>query len=146
MALRSAPAKNEDLTIVLGVNEERYDPASHHVISNASCTTNCLAPLVKPLNDKLGVVQGLMTTIHSYTNDQVLTDLIAKDRLPIADARKVLVNLNEAWAQVENVYQRRLALIPNLVETVKGYAAHEKGTLEAVVSARARHNGHHRIR
>jgi len=75
----SAPAKNEDITIVLGVNEENYDPAAHNIISNASCTTNCLAPMVKVLHDKIGVVQGLMTTIHSYTNDQVLTDVYHED-------------------------------------------------------------------
>ena len=75
----SAPAKNEDITIVLGVNEEMYDPANHHVISNASCTTNCLAPPVKVLRDKFGIVRGLMTTIHSYTNDQRLLDFPHKD-------------------------------------------------------------------
>ncbi len=70
----SAPAKNEDLTIVLGVNEEKYDPAKHHVVSNASCTTNCLAPAAKILNDLVGIEYALMTTIHSYTNDQVILD------------------------------------------------------------------------
>jgi glyceraldehyde 3-phosphate dehydrogenase len=70
----SAPAKNEDITIVLGVNGEKYDPAKHHVISNASCTTNCLAPVAKIVNDNFRVVSGLMTTIHSYTNDQVILD------------------------------------------------------------------------
>ncbi len=75
----SAPASNEDLTIVLGVNENRYDPAKHHVISNASCTTNCLAPLAKVLNDTFGMVSGIMTTIHSYTNDQVILDFPHKD-------------------------------------------------------------------
>jgi glyceraldehyde 3-phosphate dehydrogenase len=70
----SAPATNEDLTIVLGVNENKYDPMAHHVISNASCTTNCLAPLAKVLNDTFGIASGIMTTIHSYTNDQVILD------------------------------------------------------------------------
>ena len=70
----SAPAKNEDLTIVLGVNENKYDPAKHHVVSNASCTTNCLAPAAKVVNDKFGIVYAMMTTIHSYTNDQVILD------------------------------------------------------------------------
>ena len=70
----SAPATNEDLTIVLGVNEGKYDPKAHHVISNASCTTNCLAPLAKVLNDTFGIASGIMTTIHSYTNDQVILD------------------------------------------------------------------------
>jgi glyceraldehyde 3-phosphate dehydrogenase len=75
----SAPATNEDLTIVLGVNEKKYDPKTHHVISNASCTTNCLAPLAKVINDTFGIVSGIMTTIHSYTNDQVILDFPHKD-------------------------------------------------------------------
>jgi glyceraldehyde 3-phosphate dehydrogenase len=75
----SAPAKDEDITIVLGVNETRYDPAKHHVISNASCTTNCLAPVAKVLMQVCGIKHGLMTTIHSYTNDQSILDLPHKD-------------------------------------------------------------------
>ena len=75
----SAPAKGEDLTIVLGVNEEQYDPAQHTIISNASCTTNCLAPVAKVLHDTFGIVKGQMTTIHSYTNDQKILDLPHKD-------------------------------------------------------------------
>jgi glyceraldehyde 3-phosphate dehydrogenase len=75
----SAPAKGEDLTIVLGVNEDKYDPDKHHVLSNASCTTNCIAPAAKVLHDNYGVVRGLMTTIHSYTNDQRILDLPHKD-------------------------------------------------------------------
>jgi glyceraldehyde 3-phosphate dehydrogenase len=75
----SAPAKNEDITIVLGVNEEAYDPAAHHVISNASCTTNCLAPVAKVVHEKFGIRSAQMTTIHSYTNDQQLLDLPHKD-------------------------------------------------------------------
>ncbi|HKV35392.1 MAG TPA: type I glyceraldehyde-3-phosphate dehydrogenase [Pyrinomonadaceae bacterium] len=75
----SAPAKNEDITIVLGVNEEKYDPATHHVISNASCTTNCLAPVAKVVHEKFGIRSAQMTTIHSYTNDQQLLDLPHKD-------------------------------------------------------------------
>ncbi len=70
----SAPAKGEDLSIVLGVNEERYDPATHHIISNASCTTNCLAPVAKVVLDNFGIRRGLVTTVHSYTNDQVILD------------------------------------------------------------------------
>jgi len=70
----SAPAKGEDLTIVLGVNESKYDPAIHHIVSNASCTTNCLAPAAKVVNDNFGIIQAVMTTIHSYTNDQVILD------------------------------------------------------------------------
>jgi glyceraldehyde 3-phosphate dehydrogenase len=75
----SAPATDEDITIVLGVNEDKYDPAKHTVISNASCTTNCLAPFAKVLNDKFGIVKGMMTTVHSYTNDQNVLDLPHKD-------------------------------------------------------------------
>ncbi|WCN38215.1 ArsJ-associated glyceraldehyde-3-phosphate dehydrogenase [Aneurinibacillus uraniidurans] len=75
----SAPAKNEDITIVLGVNEEKYDPATHHIISNASCTTNCLAPFAKVLHENFGIRRGLMTTVHSYTNDQQILDLPHKD-------------------------------------------------------------------
>jgi glyceraldehyde 3-phosphate dehydrogenase len=75
----SAPAKNEDVTLVLGVNEQVYDPAKHHIISNASCTTNCLAPIVKVVNDNFKIVFGTMTTIHSYTNDQVILDFPHKD-------------------------------------------------------------------
>jgi glyceraldehyde 3-phosphate dehydrogenase len=75
----SAPAKEEDITIVLGVNDDAYDPASHHVISNASCTTNCVAPMAKVLLDNFGIVKGLMTTIHAYTNDQVILDFPHKD-------------------------------------------------------------------
>lgn len=70
----SAPAKNEDITIVMGVNDDKYDPQKHHIISNASCTTNCLAPAAKIINDAFGIEYGLMTTIHSYTNDQVILD------------------------------------------------------------------------
>jgi glyceraldehyde 3-phosphate dehydrogenase len=75
----SAPAKGEDVTVVLGVNEATYDPASHHIISNASCTTNCLAPVVKVVLDTFGIVSGMMTTVHSYTQDQVLQDGPHKD-------------------------------------------------------------------
>ena len=75
----SAPAKNEDITIVLGVNEDKYDHASHHVVSNASCTTNCLAPVVKVLLDEFGFRRGVMTTVHAYTNDQNILDLPHKD-------------------------------------------------------------------
>jgi glyceraldehyde 3-phosphate dehydrogenase len=75
----SAPAEGEDITIVLGVNESKYDPKNHHVISNASCTTNCLAPIAKVMNDNWGIVKGLMTTIHSYTNDQRLQDMAHSD-------------------------------------------------------------------
>ncbi|EKN71437.1 glyceraldehyde-3-phosphate dehydrogenase [Neobacillus bataviensis LMG 21833] len=75
----SAPANNEDITIVMGVNEDKYDANNHHVISNASCTTNCLAPFAKVLNDSFGIKRGMMTTVHSYTNDQQILDLPHKD-------------------------------------------------------------------
>ncbi|RAV09067.1 type I glyceraldehyde-3-phosphate dehydrogenase [Paenibacillus contaminans] len=75
----SAPATNEDITIVMGVNEDKYDPAVHTIVSNASCTTNCLAPFAKVLNDQFGIVKGMMTTVHSYTNDQQVLDLPHKD-------------------------------------------------------------------
>jgi glyceraldehyde 3-phosphate dehydrogenase len=86
----SAPATNEDLTIVLGVNQEKYDPAKHNVISNASCTTNCLAPVVKVLIQEFGLVSGIMTTIHSYTNDQVILDFPHKD---LRRARAAALNM-----------------------------------------------------
>ena len=86
----SAPAKNEDVTIVLGVNDGMYDPAKHNIISNASCTTNCLAPLVKVLNDSFGIEKGSMTTIHSYTNDQTVLDFPHKD---LRRARAAAVNM-----------------------------------------------------
>jgi glyceraldehyde 3-phosphate dehydrogenase len=75
----SAPAKNEDVTLVLGVNHDKYDPAKHNIISNASCTTNCLAPIVKVVHDTFNIISGTMTTIHSYTNDQVILDFPHKD-------------------------------------------------------------------
>jgi glyceraldehyde 3-phosphate dehydrogenase len=86
----SAPAKTEDLTVVLGVNQRAYDPARHHVVSNASCTTNGLAPVAKVLNDKFGIEKGLLTTVHAYTNSQKLQDLGAKD---LRDARAAAQNI-----------------------------------------------------
>jgi len=86
----SAPATNEDITIVLGVNQDKYDPAKHNVISNASCTTNCLAPVVKVLLKEFGIVSGIMTTIHSYTNDQVILDFPHKD---LRRARAAALNM-----------------------------------------------------
>ena len=86
----SAPATNEDITIVLGVNHDKYDAAKHHVLSNASCTTNCLAPVVKVLNDTFGITSGIMTTVHSYTNDQVILDFPHKD---LRRARAAAINM-----------------------------------------------------
>ena len=86
----SAPAKNEDLTIVLGVNDAAYDPAKDNIISNASCTTNCLAPVAKVLQEKFGILKGSMTTIHSYTNDQNVLDFPHKD---LRRARAAALNM-----------------------------------------------------
>jgi glyceraldehyde 3-phosphate dehydrogenase len=86
----SAPAKDPDVTVVLGVNDDTYDPASHHIVSNASCTTNCVAPLAKVLNDLAGIESGFMTTIHAYTNDQVILDFPHKD---LRRARAAAINL-----------------------------------------------------
>ena len=86
----TAPGKNEDITIVLGVNSDKYDPAKHHVVSNASCTTNGLAPVAKVLNDKFGIEKGLLTTVHAYTNSQKLQDVGAKD---LRDARAAAQNI-----------------------------------------------------
>jgi glyceraldehyde 3-phosphate dehydrogenase len=86
----SAPAKNEDITVVLGVNHEKYDAAKHNIISNASCTTNCLAPIAKVINDEFKIVSGTMTTIHSYTNDQVILDFPHKD---LRRARAAAINM-----------------------------------------------------
>jgi len=86
----SAPATNEDVTLVLGVNDSKYDASKHHVISNASCTTNCLAPVVKVLLESVGIVSGIMTTIHSYTNDQVILDFPHKD---LRRARAAAINM-----------------------------------------------------
>jgi len=88
--LITAPAKEEDITIVLGVNEEKYDPAKHRIISNASCTTNCIAPVVKVLHESFGVSKGLMNTIHSYTNDQVVLDTVHSD---LRRARAAALNI-----------------------------------------------------
>jgi glyceraldehyde 3-phosphate dehydrogenase len=86
----SAPGKDEDITVVMGVNHDRYDPGTHHVISNASCTTNCLAPVVKVINDSFGFVRGFMTTVHSYTNDQRILDFPHKD---LRRARAAALNI-----------------------------------------------------
>ncbi|MBM4431482.1 MAG: aldehyde dehydrogenase, partial [Chloroflexi bacterium] len=112
----SAPAKNEDITIVLGVNEDKYDPAKHHVISNASCTTNCLAPAAKVLHDNWTIVRGLMTTIHAYTNDQRILDLPHKD---LRRARAAALNIIPTTTGAA----RALALvIPDLKGKFDGYS------------------------
>ena len=86
----SAPAKREDITVVLGVNEDQYDPAAHHIVSNASCTTNALAPVAKVILENFGIVRGLVTTVHSYTNDQVILDAPHKD---LRRARSAAINI-----------------------------------------------------
>ncbi len=112
----SAPAKNEDITIVMGVNHDKYDPASHHVISNASCTTNCLAPFAKVLNDKFGIRRGLMTTVHAYTNDQQILDLPHKDlRRARAAAESIIPTTTGAAKAVSLV-------LPELEGKLNGFA------------------------
>ncbi|GIK74109.1 MAG: glyceraldehyde-3-phosphate dehydrogenase [Chloroflexota bacterium] len=112
----SAPAKGEDLTLVLGVNDDKYDPAAHHIISNASCTTNCLAPAAKVLNDLAGIQQALMTTVHAYTNDQRILDLVHKDlRRARAAAMSIIPTTTGAAKAVALV-------IPELKGKFDGYA------------------------
>ncbi|WP_129788094.1 type I glyceraldehyde-3-phosphate dehydrogenase [Promicromonospora panici] len=112
----SAPAKNEDATFVMGVNNELYDPAAHHIISNASCTTNCLAPLAKALNDSIGIERGLMTTIHAYTGDQNLQDGPHKDlRRARAAAQNIVPTTTGAAKAVSLV-------LPELKGKLDGYA------------------------
>nr|NLI51026.1 type I glyceraldehyde-3-phosphate dehydrogenase [Propionibacterium sp.] len=114
--LISAPAKNEDITIVVGVNDNLYDPAAHTIISNASCTTNCLAPMAKALNDGLGIVKGLMTTIHAYTQDQNLQDGPHKD---LRRARAAALNMVPTTTGAA----KAVALVlPELKGKLDGYA------------------------
>jgi glyceraldehyde 3-phosphate dehydrogenase len=112
----SAPAKNEDITIVLGVNEDKYDPAKHHIVSNASCTTNCLAPFVKVIQEKFGIEKGSMTTIHSYTNDQNVLDFPHKD---LRRARAAAINMIPTTTGAA----KAIALVmPELKGKLDGYA------------------------
>ncbi|HET9499722.1 MAG TPA: type I glyceraldehyde-3-phosphate dehydrogenase [Marmoricola sp.] len=112
----SAPAKNEDITVVMGVNHEKYDPEQHTVISNASCTTNCLAPMAKALNDEFGIVKGLMTTIHAYTADQNLQDNIHKDPRRARAAAINLVPTSTGAAKAIGL------VLPELKGKLDGYA------------------------
>jgi len=112
----SAPASNEDLTIVLGVNQDKYDPAKHHIISNASCTTNCLAPVAKVLQDSYGIVNGFMTTIHSYTNDQKLLDLPHKDLRRARAAALSMIPTSTGAAKAVHL------VIPELKGKLDGFA------------------------
>ena len=112
----SAPAKNEDATFVVGVNHTDYDPAKHNIISNASCTTNCLAPMAKALNDALGIERGLMTTVHAYTGDQRLVDAPHKD---LRRARAAAINL----VPTSTGAAKAVALVlPELKGKLDGYA------------------------
>jgi glyceraldehyde 3-phosphate dehydrogenase len=112
----SAPAKNEDITVVLGVNHNNYDPAVHHVISNASCTTNGLAPVVKVLQDSFGIEYGLMNTVHSYTNSQALLDVVKKD---IREARAAALNMVPASTGAAKAV---VLVIPELKGKLNGIA------------------------
>jgi glyceraldehyde 3-phosphate dehydrogenase len=112
----SAPAKNEDVTLVLGVNHEVYDPAHHHIISNASCTTNCLAPIAKVVNDSFKIVSGTMTTIHSYTNDQVILDFPHKDLRRARAAAVSMIPTSTGAAKALKL------VIPDLAGKLDGFA------------------------
>ncbi|SHE82102.1 glyceraldehyde-3-phosphate dehydrogenase (NAD+) [Thermoanaerobacter uzonensis DSM 18761] len=112
----SAPAKNEDITIVMGVNENMYDPANHHVISNASCTTNCLAPLAKVINDKFRIKRGMMTTVHSYTNDQRILDLPHSDLRRARSAAMSIIPTTTGAAKAIHL------VIPELKGKMNGFA------------------------
>jgi glyceraldehyde 3-phosphate dehydrogenase len=112
----SAPATNEDITVVLGVNESKYDPAKHNIISNASCTTNCLAPVVKVLHSEFGIVSGIMTTIHSYTNDQVILDFPHKD---LRRARAAAINMIPSSTGAAKALK---LVIPEMAGKLDGFA------------------------
>jgi glyceraldehyde 3-phosphate dehydrogenase len=112
----SAPATNEDITVVLGVNENKYDAAKHNTISNASCTTNCLAPVVKVLHESFGIVSGIMTTIHSYTNDQVILDFPHKD---LRRARAAAINMIPSSTGAAKALK---LVIPEMAGKLDGFA------------------------
>jgi glyceraldehyde 3-phosphate dehydrogenase len=112
----SAPAEGEDITIVLGVNDDKYDPAIHHVLSNASCTTNCLAPAAKVVNDKFHIVRGLMTTVHAYTNDQKILDL------PHSDLRRARAAAVSIIPTTTGAAKAVSLVIPDLKGKFDGYA------------------------
>jgi len=114
--LISAPAKGEDLTVVLGVNQDQYDPAKHNVISNASCTTNCIAPVVKVLHESFGVTKALMSTIHAYTNDQKILDQFHKD---LRRARTAAMNIIPTTTGAAKAVTQ---VIPALVGKIHGMA------------------------
>lgn len=125
----SAPAKNEDITIVLGVNEDKYDPEKHVIISNASCTTNCLAPPMKVIKDKFGIKKGLMTTIHSFTNDQVVLDSPHKDLRRARTASVSMIPTTTGAAKAIGL------VIPELKGKVDGFAIRVPTTNVSLVDA-----------
>src|SRR5207344_2978534 len=130
----TAPAKSPDLTIVLGVNDEKYDPAKHTIISNASCTTNCLAPLAKVIHQKFGIKKGWMTTIHSYTNDQQLLDLPHKDlRRARAAGLSMIPTTTGAASAVGEV-------LPALKGRLDGFAMRVPTPNVSVVAVKAKHD------
>jgi len=112
----SAPAKGEDITIVMGVNDDKYDPARHSIISNASCTTNCVAPMAKVLNDSFGIRRGLMTTIHAYTNDQVILDF------PHSDLRRARAAAQNIIPTTTGAAQATALVLPELTGKLDGLA------------------------
>ena len=112
----SAPAKEEDITVVMGVNDDKYDPASHTIISNASCTTNCVAPMAKVLLDNFGIVKGLMTTVHAYTQDQMLQDGPHKDLRRARAAAQNIVPTSTGAAKATAL------VIPELKGKMDGYS------------------------
>jgi glyceraldehyde 3-phosphate dehydrogenase len=112
----SAPAKNEDFTVVMGINDGDYDPATHHIISNASCTTNCLAPMAKVLLEEFGIVKGLMTTIHAYTNDQVILDF------PHSDLRRARAAATNIIPTTTGAARAIALVIPELKGKLDGFA------------------------
>jgi glyceraldehyde 3-phosphate dehydrogenase len=127
----SAPAKGEDLTVVMGVNHDQYDPEKHHIISNASCTTNCLAPVAKVILEKFGIVKGLMTTVHSYTNDQVILDQPHKD---LRRARAAAINIIPTTTGAA----KALALvIPELKGKVDGFSLRVPTSTVSIVDFKA---------
>lgn len=114
--LISAPAKNEDITIVMGVNNDKYDPAKHNIISNASCTTNCLAPFAKVLHENFGIVKGLMTTVHSYTNDQKILDA------PHSDLRRARAAAESMIPTTTGAAKAVALVLPELKGKLNGFA------------------------
>jgi len=112
----SAPAKGEDITIVMGVNDDKYDPARHSIISNASCTTNCVAPMAKVLNDSFGIRKGLMTTIHAYTNDQVILDF------PHSDLRRARAAAQNIIPTTTGAAKATALVLPELTGKLDGLA------------------------